>query len=173
MEVRLTTVRFVIELRSMRVDDVEHVVRWDEDPDVAASAGDDDWYDWPVELARGELPWRELLIAEEDGRPVGFVQLIDAREEESHYWGDEVAPGVWAIDIWIGSPHDRGRGLGTAMMVQALARCFDEHRASEVLIDPLASNEGAIRFYERLGFEFVEERHFGDDHCRVHRFARP
>ena len=42
-----------------------------------------------------------------------------------------------------------------------------------VWIDPLASNEAAIRFYERLGFEFVEERDFGDDHCRVYRFARP
>ena len=169
----LTTVQAVIELRPMRVDDVEHVERWDEDPDVAASSGDDDWYDWPAELARGELEWRELLIAEEDGRPVGFVQLIDARDEESHYWGDDVAPGVWAIDIWIGSPDDRGRGLGREMMVQALARCFDDHGAAEVWIDPLASNEGAIRFYERLGFEFVEERYFGEDHCRVYRFARP
>lgn len=113
------------------------------------------------------------MIAEEDGRPVGFVQLIDARNEESHPWGDDVAPGVWAIDIWIGAPDDRGRGLGREMMVQALARCFDGHGASEVWIDPLASNEGAIRFYERLGFEFVEERYFGDDHCRVYRFARP
>jgi aminoglycoside 6'-N-acetyltransferase len=42
-----------------------------------------------------------------------------------------------------------------------------------VLIDPLASNEGALRFYERLGFEFVEERDFGSDHCRVYRFPRP
>jgi aminoglycoside 6'-N-acetyltransferase len=67
----------------MRADDVEHLERWDEDPDVAASGGGDDW---PFELSRGEFAWRESLIAEENGRPVGFVQLIDAREEESHYW---------------------------------------------------------------------------------------
>jgi aminoglycoside 6'-N-acetyltransferase len=163
----------VIELRPMRVDDVEHLERWDEDPDVAASGGGDDWYDWPLELSRGEFDWREFLIAEEDGRPVGFVQLIDAREEESHYWGDDVPAGAWAIDIWIGSPADRGRGLGGEMMRLALARCFDDHGAAEVLIDPLVSNEGALRFYERLGFEFVEERDFGDDHCRVYRFPRP
>jgi aminoglycoside 6'-N-acetyltransferase len=59
------------------------------------------------------------------------------------------------------------------MMRLALARCFDDHRASEVLIDPLASNEGALRFYERLGFEFVAERDFGSDHCRVYRVPRP
>ena len=73
----------------MRLDDVEHVERWDGDPDVAAASGDDDWYDWPLELARGALPWREFLIAEEGGRPVGFVQLIDAREEEIGQEGAE------------------------------------------------------------------------------------
>jgi aminoglycoside 6'-N-acetyltransferase len=172
---RLTrgTVSIVIELRPVRLDDVEFLERWDEDPDVAASGGDDDWWDWPLELSRGELPWREMLIAEEDGRRVGFVQLIDAAEEESHYWGDDVPAGAWAIDIWIGTAGDRGRGLGTEMMRLALARCFDGHGASEVLIDPLASNGRAIRFYERLGFEFVEERDFGGDHCLVHRYTRP
>ena len=163
----------MIALRPMRLDHVELLERWDEDPDVASSTGDDDWYDWPLELSRGDLPWREFLVAEEDGRPVGFVQLIDAVEEESHYWGDDVPAGVWAIDIWIGAPGDRGRGLGGEMMRLALARCFDDHGASEVLIDPLASNERAIRFYERLGFEFVEERDFGGDHCHVYRFPRP
>jgi aminoglycoside 6'-N-acetyltransferase len=166
-------VRRVIELRPMRLDDVEHLQRWDEDPDVAASGGDDDWYDWDLELSRGELAWREFLIADEDGRPVGFVQLIDARDEESHYWGDDVPKDAWAIDIWIGAPEDRGRGLGAEMMRLALARCFDDHRASEVLIDPLVTNTAAIRFYERLGFEFIEERDFGGDRCRVHRLRRP
>jgi aminoglycoside 6'-N-acetyltransferase len=162
----------MIALRPMRLDDVELLLRWDEDPDVAASGGDSDWYDWPAELARGELPWREFLVAEEDGRPVGFVQLIDAAEEEEHYWGD-IAPRTWAIDIWIGAPEDRGRGLGEAMMRQALDRCFGDHDAVEVVIDPLASNTRAIRFYERLGFEFVEARDFDDDRCHVYRFRRP
>lgn len=153
----------------MRTDDVPLLERWDEDPDVAASGGESDWYDWDVELAK-DAPWREFLIAEEAGRPVGFVQLIDAHLEESHYWG-EIAPDTWAIDIWIGAPGDRGRGLGTEMMRQALDRCFD-HGAIEVVIDPLASNVNAIRFYERLGFEFVEERWFDDDHCHVYRYVR-
>lgn len=69
----------MIELRPMRFDDVGLLVGWDDDPDVAAALGGrgSDWYDWSIELARDVL-WRELLIAEEDGRPVGFVQLVDA-----------------------------------------------------------------------------------------------
>lgn len=156
----------------MTIDDVAVLVRWDDDSDVAAAIGGRgaDWYDWPVELAR-EVPWRELLIVEDDGRPIGFLQLIDARQEESHYWGD-IEPGTWALDIWIGSPDDRGRGLGGEAMELALVRAFDRHGAEVVVIDPAVHNSRAIGFYEMLGFERVGVREFGDSECLVMRLAR-
>ncbi len=161
----------MVDLRPMRIDDVVLLAAWDEDPDVRAALGGRgaDWYDWSTELIR-DVPWRELLIAEEDGRPIGFVQLTDARDEESHHWGD-VDAGIWAIDIWIGSPQDRGRGLGTKVMRQAIRRVFEVHAATAVLIDPNVSNRRAIAFYERLGFEPVAERYFDDDECLVMRFS--
>ena len=58
------------------------------------------------------------------------------------------------------------------MMRQALARCFAPADVEAVLIDPLASNVDAIRFYRRMGFEFVESRDFGDGDCHVYRLAR-
>jgi len=58
------------------------------------------------------------------------------------------------------------------MMRQTLERCFKEGSVQAVLIDPLASNTAAHRFYERLGFAFVEERDFGDDHCFVYQLTR-
>jgi aminoglycoside 6'-N-acetyltransferase len=129
----------------MAIDDVTVLVRWDDDPDVAAAIGGRgaDWYDWPAELVR-DVPWRELLIIEENGRPIGFLQLIDASEEESHYWGD-IEPGTWALDIWIGSPDDRGRGLGAEAVKQALGRVFDQHGAETVVIDPAVENRRADR----------------------------
>ena len=83
----------MIELRPMEVDDIGYIRRWDDDSDVAAALGGRarNWYDWPTELMR-DVPWRELLIVEEDGRPIGFIRLTDAREEESHYW-DDIEPG--------------------------------------------------------------------------------
>ena len=45
-------------------------------------------------------------------------------------------------------------------------------RAESFLIDPLASNERAHRFYERLGFAFVERRQFGADDCFVYCLER-
>ncbi len=58
------------------------------------------------------------------------------------------------------------------MMRLALERCFADPQVSAVLIDPLASNTRAHRFYERLGFRFVERRRFGADECFVYRLDR-
>jgi aminoglycoside 6'-N-acetyltransferase len=162
----------VVELRPMNAGDVGLLVRWDDDADVAAALGGPgaEWYDWPTELAR-DVTWRECLIAEEDGRPIGFLQLTDAAEEESHYWGD-IEAGTWAVDIWIGSPSDRGRGVGTEAMQIALRRLFDDHGADVVVIDPLVTNRRAIEFYRRLGFEAVEERELHGDRCLVMRRTR-
>jgi aminoglycoside 6'-N-acetyltransferase len=144
--------------------------RWDEDPDVRASDPNEDSWRWDVELAR-EPPWREQLVAELDGRPIGFLQIIDPREEETRYWGD-VEPDLRAIDVWIGEPADRGHGRGTAVMRLALERCFANARVRAVLVDPLVENEAACRFYERLGFRPVERRRFGADQCAVYRLER-
>jgi aminoglycoside 6'-N-acetyltransferase len=43
---------------------------------------------------------------------------------------------------------------------------------SAVLIDPLAGNTRVHRFYQRLGFRFVEARRFGEDDCLVYRLDR-
>ena len=156
----------------MTDDDLASLAAWDDDADVAAALGgrSADWYDWPSELAR-DVRWRELLIAEDEGRPIGFIQIADASEEETHYWGD-VAPGTWSLDIWIGAPEDRGRGLGTQAMHEALCRIFERHGAERVVIDPLVDNRRAIAFYERLGFIRVGVRDFDGDRCLVMELER-
>jgi aminoglycoside 6'-N-acetyltransferase len=112
-----------------------------------------------------------LLIGEIGARPVGVVQIIDPLLEETHYWGD-VEPGRRAIDIWIGEQTDLGRGYGTMMMSLSLDRCFADNAVTAVLVDPLARNTRAHRFYERFGFRCVERRRFGKDDCFVYRLDR-
>ena len=159
-----------MQLRPAKPDDLALLRSWDEKPHVMAATGADDAFDWASELPR-EVTWRELLIAEVEGRPVGVMQIIDPTEEETHYWG-EIEAGLRAIDIWIGEQCDLGRGYGTAMMRLALARCFSDVTVKAVIVDPLSSNTGACRFYERLGFRRVERRRFGEDDCRVYRLDR-
>jgi aminoglycoside 6'-N-acetyltransferase len=159
----------VIDLRPATPDDLALLRHWDEQPHVIASDPNDDWR-WEVELHR-HPDWREQLIAELDGRPIGFVEIIDPAREESHYWG-EVAADLRAIDIWIGEEACLGKGYGTRMMRLALDRCFADPGVNAVLADPLAGNTRAHRFYERLGFRFVEARRFGEDDCFVYRLER-
>lgn len=158
-----------ISFRLATIKDLALVQYWDTQQHVIDADPDDDW-NWEYELKR--FPeWREQLIAELNGRPIGFVQIIDPNEEESHYWGT-VPKNLRAIDIWIGEKDDLGKGYGTIMMNLAIERCFRNNDVTAILIDPLESNINAIRFYEKLGFRFVEKRSFGDSDCMVYELNR-
>jgi len=159
-----------VKLRPATPDDLGLLRHWDQQPHVAASDPNDDWQ-WETELSRSP-DWREQLIAEVDGRLIGFIQIIDPAREETHYWSC-TKPGRRAIDIWIGEESDLGRGYGMQMMKLAIERCFADPTVTAVLVDPLDCNTRAHRFYERLGFEYVVERRFGEDCCFVYRLARP
>jgi aminoglycoside 6'-N-acetyltransferase len=100
----------MMNLRPVTTADLALLRHWDEQPHVIAAAPNDDW-GWEIELNRSP-DWREQLIAELDGRPIGFVQIIDPAREESHYWG-EAPGGLRAIDIWIGEADELGKGYGT------------------------------------------------------------
>jgi len=159
-----------MKLRKATLADLPLLRHWDSMAHVIAATGADDPYDWASELPR-DVPWREFLMAEIEDVPIGIVQIIDPANEESHYWG-EIERNLRAIDIWIGEEADLGRGYGTQMMTLALNRCFADPAVKAVLIDPLASNVRAHRFYERFGFAMVERRTFGLDDCLVYRLAR-
>lgn len=156
-------------LRPATLADAPLLRRWDDEPHVLESDPNDDW-EWETALTK-DPPWREQLMAEVDGRPIGFLQIIDPALEDSRYWGD-VASDLRAIDIWIGEADALGQGFGTQMMQLAISRCFADPAVQEILIDPLLCNVRAQRFYARLGFVAVEQRHFGADHCLVMRLAR-
>ena len=164
-------------LRRAAADDLVWFDLWDTDSDVIACSSDDPATtvafgdtDWAVELASQD-EYSEYFIAELDGRPIGAMQICDPHLEASHYWG-EIAPNLRAVDIWIGAPADRGKGHGAQMMRLALDRCFADARVTAIVIDPLASNVRALRFYARLGFKPVGRRNFHGDDCLVHELTR-
>jgi aminoglycoside 6'-N-acetyltransferase len=158
--------RLALRLRPARLGDRATLEAWDAEPGVEEWSGADGAFPWARELRRNP-PWRRILIAELHGRPVGCVVVIDPAREESHYWG-RCAAGLCALDLWIGAAADRGRGHGARMMRLALARCARDG-ARTVLIDPLARNRRAIRFYRRMGFRPVALRRFDRDLCLVMR----
>ncbi len=154
-----------VSFRNATLGDLDLLRYWDEQPHVLASDPNDYW-GWEEDLSKPQPEWRKQLIAEVNGKPIGFLQIIDPQLEETHYWGD-VEENLRAIDIWIGEKDYLNKGFGTQMMKLAIEQCFSEPNISAIIIDPLVSNKGAIRFYKRLGFKFVEYRTFGEDECMV------
>ncbi|TGL65798.1 GNAT family N-acetyltransferase [Leptospira sarikeiensis] len=158
-----------ISLRPANYSDLQILQEWDEKEHVIQSDPNDDW-GWETELLR--FPdWREQLIAEKNGVPIGFVQIIDPQREDSHYWG-EIGPGFMAVDIWLGDEENLGKGYGTKIMADAIGKCFSNSSVHSVLVDPLLENLKAHKFYEKFGFRFLEFRTFGTDHCKVYVLDR-
>lgn len=164
-------------LRPATPHDADLLAAWDREPHVIACSTDDPQAD----VAFGGIEWREELtasaydsfyvIAEVAGEPVGVMQVCDPHTEPTHYWG-EIEPGLRAIDSWIGPAAWLNRGVGTEMLSQMLDRCFADPTVHGVVIDPLATNVAAHRFYQRLGFVPMGRQLFDDDDCLVHRLTR-
>jgi ribosomal protein S18 acetylase RimI-like enzyme len=90
------------------------------------------------------------LVAELDGALVGFAlgALIEKRRN----------PWVYGYLLWLGvSPDHASRGIG-AKLVTRIKERFIELGARIMLVDTAADNEGAVRFFKRIGFS-SEEKH--------------
>jgi len=117
----------------------------------------------------GSFSYRNAQVLEVDGRvaagivayrlpsepvpigpdfPAGFAPLQEL---------ENLAPGHWYVNILATLPEARGQGLGTALLRHA------EERAAAlgcpgVAIIVFASNPGAARLYERLGYSEAARR---------------
>ena len=112
----------------------------------------------------GESPAAEALLAEEDGRLVGYAVYFSTF---STFVG---RAGIWLEDLYVRPAH-RGKGYGKALLkaVGAIANARGAGRYEWTVLD---WNQRAIDLYERAGGEILPEwrivRMNGD---RLHTFA--
>ena len=91
----------------------------------------------------GPRPYAEALLAEEDGKPVGFALFF-------HNYSTFLAqPGLYLEDLYVLESH-RGKGIGKALLVQ-LAKIAVERNCGRMEWAVLDWNELAIGFYKKLG----------------------
>jgi GNAT superfamily N-acetyltransferase len=91
----------------------------------------------------GERRYAETLIAEDDGKPVGFALFF-------HNFSTFLAqPGIYLEDLFV-VPEQRGAGIGKALL-EKLAQLAIKRGCGRVEWAVLDWNESAIGFYERLG----------------------
>jgi aminoglycoside 6'-N-acetyltransferase len=163
-----------VTLRKAEIQDIPTLKYWDTQEHVIKCHDDNateiESDDWDTVIANPPA-FTNYFIAELNNTPIGVMQIIDPALEESHYWG-ECEENLRAIDIWIGDKENLGKGYGTQMMQLAFELCFSDPRVTGIIIDPLTSNQNAIRFYKRFGFIVVEEREFGEDKCTVLRLEK-
>jgi len=81
-----------------------------------------------------------FLVAENDGRPVGYV--IAAQDRGSGH--------IFSIAV---HPSERGKRIGTRLMTEAL-KILKNHSVTTVRLEVRKSNNTAQRFYNALGFKY-------------------
>lgn len=91
----------------------------------------------------GPRPAAEVLLAEEDGRPVGLALFFQ------NYSTFLARPGIYLEDLFV-EPDFRGRGLGKALL-QAVARLAVDRGCGRFEWSVLDWNQPAIDFYRALG----------------------
>lgn len=143
-------------LRPMQMHDLARVLAWRNHPDVRRYMYTqrlitlDEHRAW-FERASQDSD-RHLLIYEQDGEPLGFVNLNVIDEEAGRAeWGFYLAPDA---------PRGSGQGLGK----RALAYAFTILGLHKLCGEVLADNHRSQRFHERLGFrrEATFRHHFHD-----------
>lgn len=92
----------------------------------------------------GDRPLFQALIASRAGADVGLVVFFP----EFSTWKGQ--PGVYVQDLYV-APALRGSGLGRTLM-QAVYEVSQEWGAAYCKLSVFGDNEGALRFYDRLGF---------------------
>jgi aminoglycoside 6'-N-acetyltransferase len=134
----------VVELHSIDAGDVDALLALRESSPSAVER----WAEWThqdiAELLDAEHPdggWWIVI----DGERIGFIQHYEETDPEYRHAG---------MDIFIVEA-GQGRGAGTDA-VRTLARfLIDELGHHRLIIDPAADNPGAIRCYEKVGFQPV------------------
>lgn len=143
-------------IRNYRVEDFQRLLEIDRicfAPEIAYSRAELLFYlRHPDSMAK---------VAEIGSRIVGFAMGRMDTKEVAH---------VITLDV---IPEARRRKVGSSLM-STIHEEFDRRGASMTFLEVGAANEGAQRFYETLGYRWVETLcgYYGD-HGDAHRMMRP
>ena len=89
-----------------------------------------------------------LLLAQEDGRVLGYAMVSETGGQATLATGDRMAE----LESLAVAEGERGQGVGRALMDAAYA-VMRELGVTEVMLYVVEGNDGAVRFYERIGLQ--------------------
>jgi len=131
----------LVTLRDPNASDTAPLVEVLQEPEVAIW-----WVGYDAERVRREFidEPETTRIIEVEGRPVGVLIVLR---------GDDPEYPTTVMHIFL-STDFRGRRIGEEAMALAIRHEFSEG-ITRITLDPNVKNHGAIRAYERLGFERI------------------
>jgi RimJ/RimL family protein N-acetyltransferase len=142
-----------ISLRPATAADRFMLRRWLSDPAIETHWGNSASAEAEITLAM-ESPSALCRVVECDGEPAGYGHAVDAG-----LWGEtlppEVPSGCWDIDLFIGSPDRRDRGIELHALTAIAAEVFATTLAVACCTFVSVKNEAAVRAYERAGFRWI------------------
>lgn len=132
-----------VQVRGMREEDLENVLRWRNHPDIRSrmynsrEISPSVHRQWYARSMRDQH--RHLLIVEQAGIPLGFVQFTETENDGVANWGFYTVPGA-------------PRGSGTKLGMAALDHAFRRLGFGKVRGEAITSNEPSVAFHRKLGF---------------------
>lgn len=102
------------------------------------------------DLAFGTQPLCMVLLAEREGRAVGYLVY------HIGVWMDDMAPALFVADLYV---DERGEGIGRALMERARA-IADRAGCRHLFWTVWRENRAAQAFYRALGSEVFDEEVF-------------
>lgn len=153
-----------IYLRKMEIDDTDNIIRWRNNKRVFRNF----IYQKPF-TRESHLNWIEnvintgsavqfIICEKENDRCVGSVYFrdISAEHKKAEY------------GIFIGEDDAVSKGYGSEAARLALSYAFETMKLHKVMLRVFADNPGAIRSYEKAGFE--KEAYLKDEVCIEGKF---
>ncbi|WP_233254472.1 UDP-4-amino-4,6-dideoxy-N-acetyl-beta-L-altrosamine N-acetyltransferase [Limnohabitans sp. 2KL-51] len=131
-------------IRSMIEDDLPMVLAWRNHPEVRrymfthheiSLAEHTQWFMRAVQDNA-----RRLLIVQEQGSPIGYVQFSNVEPGGVADWGFYARP-------------EAAKGTGSKLGASALEHAFGQLKLHKVCGQAIDTNQASIRFHERLGFK--------------------
>jgi RimJ/RimL family protein N-acetyltransferase len=150
----------LVKLSAIRNDDLEVMAKWEEDSEYLRNVDTELAYpkhkDQLENETGGNQVYFRLRTIQED-RLIGFVTIHTIE------WNNRTG----TLAIGIGSAADRNNGYGSEALRLILRYAFHECNLDRVGLEVIESNEGAIRVYEKAGFQ-----HEGRKRQAVYRDGR-
>lgn len=142
-----------IHLRELEPEDVQLLYQWENDPETWRVSGttapfsEQQLKDYVASVGDiftdGQL--RMIICLNEDGRPVGTIDLFDH---------DPVNRRA-GVGILIASPQDRGQGYAKEALQLLMEHAFERIGLHQLYCNIAAKNEPSFELFKGLGFQEV------------------